>query len=465
MQPVLFLVIGILVGAALGWLVAKLVAGKNSKSDELNASLLAQNTLSSKLELTQQEKQKQEKFFTEQLLKNEADLKEERNRNTEAEKKIAQLAAMYKSTEDKLLVQKTEMEALQKKFTVEFENIANKLLDEKTQKFTENNKTQMDIILNPLKEKITSFEKKVQENYETEFKEKASLKAEITKLFDLNQQISQEAHNLVTALKGSNKTQGNWGEMILEKILEVSGLTKDVEYKTQHSASNEDGKRFQPDVVIFMPDEKNLVIDAKVSLIAYEQYSNAENEEDRIRFLKGHVDSIRTHIKGLSEKNYTELAGVKTPDFVLLFIPIEASFAAALQADHGLYNYAWDRKIVLVSPTTLLATLRTVNSVWKQEKQIKNALNIAVEAGKMYDKFVAITDDFVKVGKMIDDSKKVYADAMNKFVEGKGNLVKKAEDLRLLGAKTSKNFNPGLIERSQLNEESSLEQNNTDHDE
>jgi DNA recombination protein RmuC len=246
--------------------------------------------------------------------------------------------------------------------------------------------------------------------------------------------------------------------MILEKILEVSGLTKDIEYKTQYSANNEEGRRLQPDVVIMLPDEKNLVIDAKVSLIAYEQYINAEVEEDRQRFLKQHMDSIRMHIRGLSEKNYTELAGVKTPDFVLLFIPIEASFAAALQGDPELYNFAWSRKIVLVSPTTLLATLRTVSHVWKQEKQVRNALLIADQAGNMYDKFVAVTEDLLKVGKSIDQSKNLYVDAMNKFVEGKGNLVKRAEDLRELGIKTSKNFDPKLLDRSNHHQ---IEKDNT----
>lgn len=465
MQSIIFLIIGIIAGGVIGWLIGKLTSNKGTGNDELNASLLKQNTLMSKLEITEQERQKQERFYKEQIEKNEFSLKEERIKNTEAEKRIAQLNAMYKSTEDKLLVQKAEIESLQKKFTLEFENIANKLLEEKTKTFTETNKTQMDIILNPLKEKITSFEKKVQDNYETEFKEKASLKAEISKLFDLNNKISQEANNLVTALKGNNKTQGNWGEMILEKILELSGLTKDVEYKTQFSTNNEDGRRLQPDVVIFMPDEKNLVIDAKVSLIAYEQFTNSENEDDRARFLKMHIDSVRSHIKGLSEKNYTELAGVKTPDFVLLFIPIESSFAAALQADHELYNFAWDRKIVLVSPTTLLATLRTINSVWKQEKQIKNALKIAEEAGKMYDKFVNFSVDLVAVGTKMDAAKLSYSEAMNKLTTGSGNLIKRAQDLEILGAKTSKKFDPRLLDRSNLDSSESKNQLNIENNE
>jgi DNA recombination protein RmuC len=451
MQPVLFLLIGIVVGGLIGWLFGKLMAGKNSNVGELNSSKLEQEKLSGKLELLQQEKIRQEKFFQEQIIRSESGLKEEREKNMIAEKKLAQLDAMYKATEEKWLNQKNEIEELQKKSRIEFENIANKLLKEKGQEFTDQNKLQLDVILNPLKEKIVSFEKKVDDNYKEEFREKASLKEQIKNLVDLNQKISQEANNLVTALKGNNKTQGNWGEMILERILEVSGLTKDQEYKTQYSTNNEEGKRLQPDVVIILPDEKNMVIDAKVSLVAYEQFINAETEEEKVRFLKLHIESVRSHVRILGDKNYTELAGVKTPDFILLFVPIEASFAAVLQGDPELYNYAWDRKIILVSPTTLLATLRTVSSVWKQEKQIKNALKIAVEAGNMYDKFVAVTEDLLKVGKSIDASKNLYVDAMNKFVEGKGNLLKRAEDLRELGIKTSKNFDPKLIDRSNQN--------------
>lgn len=444
----LYLIIGIITGGIIGFLAARLLAGKKGPADHQVAEAMEKSRLEERVVSLQREKENQLTEWNKYKSELQQQLSEERNGHTHAQKMLAELATLNRTLEEKLETQKTELELLQKKFTTEFENIANRLLEEKSQKFTEQNKNNLDIILNPLKEKIKDFENKVEKAYSEENKERITLKTEIKNLFELNQKISEEANNLATALKGNNKTQGNWGEMILERILEISGLQKDVEYRTQFSTTNEEGKRLQPDVVILLPDEKNLVIDSKVSLVAYEQFINAENEDDRQRFLKQHLDSIRMHIKGLSEKNYTELAGVKTPDFVLLFIPVEASFAAALQGDPEIYNFAWDKKIVLVSPTTLLATLRTVSSVWKQEKQVKNALTIAEEAGKMYDKFVALTDDLLKVGKLIDDSKKVYADAMNKFIDGKGNLVKRAEDLKQLGVKTSKNFNPQLLDRA-----------------
>lgn len=490
MIEIVYLIIGIVVGVAVGWLIAKVSTPKNDiLANELREKLklaeLNYATLESKNSILIEEKEKQIQFHSSQQLelkKNHEILvlelkthiqslvdnlqKEKESFNLEkksitntlemnqqklfhAEKQVSELTAQLTSSDEKLQTQKQEIEQLQKKFTTEFENIANKLLEDKSAKFTEQNKLQLDGILNPLKEKIVSFEKKVTENYEQEFRDKTSLKMEISKLFDLNQKISEEANNLATALKGNSKTQGNWGEMILERILETSGLVKDLEYKLQLNTQNENGNRLIPDAVIFMPDEKCLVIDSKVSLLAYNQYVNAEDKEEKTKFLKQHVDSIKIHIKGLSEKNYVDLVGIKSPDFVLLFIPIEASFSAALQADTDLYNFAWSKKIVIVSPTTLLATLRTVNSVWKQEKQIKNALKIAEEAGKMYDKFVAYTDDMFKVGKSLKSSADAYDAAMNKLATGTGSLVKKAQDLKELGLKTSKNFDPSLLERNE----------------
>lgn len=447
-MDIIYLIIGIVIGVLIGFLSAKLFMKGKSNFPESQEIILEKSKLEERVSSLVRENENQLKEWNLYKAELQHQLEVERQSNNEARRNLTEISVINRTLEEKLLLQKNELVELQNKFKTEFENIANRLLEEKSQKFAEQNKTNLDIILNPLKEKIKDFETKVEKAYSNENNERILLKSEIKNLLELNKKISEEANNLASALKGNNKTQGNWGEMILEKILEISGLQKNIEYKTQYSATNEEGKRMQPDVVILLPDEKNLVIDSKVSLVAYEQFINADNDEDKQRYLKQHLDSIRLHIKGLSEKNYTELSGVKTPDFVLLFIPVEASFAAALQGDPEIYNFAWDRKIVLVSPTTLLATLRTVSSVWKQEKQVKNALSIAEEAGKMYDKFVMLTDDLVKVGKSIDDSKKVYADAMNKLIEGRGNLIKRAEDLKQLGIKTSKNFNPGLLERA-----------------
>lgn len=364
---------------------------------------------------------------------------------------LAQQETTNKNLQEKLMMQKEELENLQQRFTKEFENLANKILDEKSQKFTEQNKTQLDIILNPLKDKIKDFEQKVDNAYKAESAERNSLKGEIKSLVELNKQISEEANNLVKALKGDTKKQGNWGELILEKILERSGLIKDEEYKMQVSTQNEIGNRIQPDAVIYLPDSKHIIVDSKVSLVAYEAMVNAPDDETREQALREHVISVRSHIKGLSEKSYQSSADFTSPDFVLLFMPIESSFGMAVQADNELFNFAWDRKIVIVSPSTLLATLRTISSIWKQERQTRNAMEIARQGGALYDKFKNFVDDLLEVGKKMDGAKASYAEAMNKLSTGNGNIVKKIEDLRKLGAKATKELPPSLVERAEEN--------------
>ena len=286
------------------------------------------------------------------------------------------------------------------------------------------------------------------DTYKAEASERNSLKGEIKALVTLNKQISEEANNLAKALKGDSKKQGNWGEIILEKVLERSGLQKGSEYEMQVSMTSEDGKRVQPDAIIYLPDKKHIVIDAKVSLVAYEAFVNAPTDEEREKNLQAHVISVKNHIKGLSEKNYQALGQLNTPDFVLLFMPIESSFSLAVQADNELFNYAWERKIVIVSPSTLLATLRTIASIWKQERQTRNAIEIAKQSGELYDKFVGFLTDLVEVGKKMDATKKSYEEAMNKFSTGKGNLIRRAETIKELGAKTTKDIPQPLIERS-----------------
>lgn len=371
-----------------------------------------------------------------------AELNTLRNQLNETNITIAKAREAFKAQDEKYTTLKSELENVHKKYTIEFENIANKILDEKTQKFTDQNKTNLDIILNPLKEKIKDFETQVQKAYKAESDERITLKTEIRNLITLNEKISDEANNLASALKGENKKQGNWGELILEKVLERSGLVKDQEYRMQFSTNNDEGKRIQPDAVIMLPDNKHIVIDSKVSLIAYEACVNSTQEEDRERFSKEHILSVRTHIKSLSEKNYQSSSELNTPDFVLLFIPIESSFSMAVQADHEMFNFAWDRKIVIVSPSTLLATLRTIASVWKQERQTKNAIEIAKQSGALYDKFVGFIEDMDKIGKSIDVSRNAYESAVNKLHKGSGNLVKRVQDIEKLGAKTTKQLAP-----------------------
>ena len=362
--------------------------------------------------------------------------------------RMAKAEESFKAQRDRLMEQEKSIQEIQQKFQLEFQNIANKLLDEKSQKFVETNRANLDILLNPLKENIKAFEEKVDKVYNMEAAERNTLKGVITQLMELNQLISNEAQNLTKALKGDNKKQGNWGEVILERVLERSGLVKDQEYRIQTSFTSTDGNRLQPDVIIDLPDYKHLVIDSKVSLIAYERLVNCETEEERKLFSKGHVESIRSHVNGLSAKNYHDLHQINSPDFVLLFIPIESSFSFAVQIDAELFSDAWDKRVVIVSPSTLLATLRTIASIWKQERQNRNVLEIARLSGAMYDKFVGFVGDMEGIGKNIKQSQSAYDNAISKLTEGNGNLTKTAEKIKSLGAKANKQ-----IDQKYLSEE------------
>jgi len=367
------------------------------------------------------------------------DLLNEKNRMAKAEEQ-------FKAQRDRLAEQEKSIQEIQQKFQLEFQNIANKLLDEKSQKFIETNRTNLDILLNPLKENIKAFEDKVEKVYKAESDERNVLRGEITQLMSLNKQISEEASNLTKALKGDNKKQGNWGEVILERVLERSGLVKDQEYRLQANLNSSDGSRFQPDVIINLPDDKHLIIDSKVSLIAYERLVNCETEDDRKLFSKAHVESIRAHVLGLSSKNYHDLHQINSPDFVLLFIPIESSFSFAVQLDAELFSDAWDKRVVIVSPSTLLATLRTIASIWKQERQNRNVLEIARLSGAMYDKFVGFVSDMESIGKNIKQSQSSYDNAINKLIEGNGNLTKTAEKIKSLGAKANKQLDSKYLD-------------------
>lgn len=362
-----------------------------------------------------------------------------------------QLAAReqeLKNMQQRLEEHKAEVAQLQEQFTTQFKNIANEILEDKSKKFTEQNKQNLGEILNPLNEKIKDFEKKVDESHKQNLMQTAGLKEQLKMLQGLNQQMSEEARNLTRALKGENKAQGNWGEVILERVLEKSGLVKDREYFVQQSFVGDDGRRYQPDVVIHLPEEKTVVVDSKVSLTDYERYSAAETDEEREQHLKSHIRSIRAHIKGLGEKEYHNLYELSGLDFVLLFVPIEPAFNLAVQHDNDLYNEALDKNIVLVSTSTLLATLRTIASIWRQEYQNKNALEIARQSGALYDKFVNFTEDLIDIGKRIDTTKQSYVGAMNKLVEGNGNLISRVERLKKLGANASKTLSQPLLDKA-----------------
>jgi len=355
----------------------------------------------------------------------------------------------YASLQKRYEERQAEVEKLQERFRMEFRNLANEILEEKTQKFTEQNRVKLDEILKPLGEKIREFEKKVEETYDKESKQRFSLEKEIRNLSDLNQQISKEASNLTSALKGQAKTQGNWGEIILESILEKSGLVRDREFFVQPSFTGEQGRRLQPDIVVNYPGGRNVIIDSKVSLVAYERYASAEAREEQEAALREHLLSVKNHITELSGKRYQEIYGLQTLDFVMLFMPIEPAYMLAMQADPGLWNWAYDRRILVISPTNLIAALRMIANLWRVEYQNKNAMEIARQGGELYDKFTGFAEDLMEIGTRIDATRKAYDASMNKLSTGKGNLIRRVENIRALGAKAGKEIPKTLLDKSE----------------
>ncbi|WP_263263899.1 DNA recombination protein RmuC [Pseudomonas sp. RIT-PI-S] len=340
-----------------------------------------------------------------------------------------------------------DMQNARDELRAQFAELAGRIFEEREQRFAENSQQRLGQLLDPLKERIQAFEKRVEESYRTEARERFSLGKELERLQQLNLRLSDEATNLTQALKGQ-KTQGNWGELVLERVLEHAGLQKGREYRTQVNLRSADGERFQPDVLVSLPGDKQVVVDAKVSLVAWQQYVGAAQADVAQAALKQHVQSLRAHIKGLAGKDYSRLEGLHSLDFVLLFVPIEAAFAAALQHEPGLFQEAFDKQIVVVSPTTLLATLKVVDSLWKQERQSQNAREIAERAGWLYDKFVLFVQDLDEVGSRLQQLDKAYANARNKLTEGRGNLVSRSEQLKLLGARASKSLPADLLDKA-----------------
>ncbi len=374
------------------------------------------------------------------------EMKEESLARQSVERSLEGTNAYLQAQQEKFAEQRQEMENMKVQFNNEFQVMANKILEEKSFKFTQLNQQNISLVLDPLKEKIKTFEEKVEKSYQQESAERNVLKGVVEQLMQQSMQIKDEANNLAKALKGDNKKQGNWGEVILERVLERSGLIKDQEYKLQASVQEADGRRFQPDALIYLPDEKHLVVDAKLSLVAYERAVNADTEEDRVIFVKQHVQSIENHVRELSAKDYHFLYGIQSPDFVLLFIPIESSLSLAVNFKPELFSEAWDRRVVIVSPSTLLATLRTIASVWKQERQNRNVLEIAKEAGLLYDKFVGFLNDMDQLQGMIQKAADKHDEAMKKLSSGSGNVIRKIEQLKTLGAKANKQIGDKYLE-------------------
>ncbi|MFH6985333.1 DNA recombination protein RmuC [Marinoscillum sp. 108] len=434
-DSLMVLIIGLVAGVIIGFLIAKLQSkGVVDDAPKLRMELQMEQERSNKL--------------TAELAQLNGELREERERFMDINSEHSSLKANFKNLQERLTEQKEEVNNLQQRFAAEFKNLANEIFEEKSRKFTDQNKSNLDNLLKPLGEKLVEFERKVEQTNKDSLERSTALREQIISLRELNQRMTKETENLTKALKGDTKVQGNWGEVILERILEKSGLEKDREYFTQESFTNEEGRRLRPDVIIRLPDNKNLVIDAKASLVAYEKYVNSDSEEEREQHLKDHLISLRAHIKGLSEKSYHKLFESGTLDYVLMFVPIESAFALLVQQGGELYNEAHNKNIIIVSPATLIATLRTVASIWKHEYQDRNALEIARQGGALYDKFKAFVDDLMEVGRSLDKSKQQYTEAMKKLYDGKDNLIRKTERLKELGAKTSKDMNEKLLERA-----------------
>lgn len=451
-MEILYIILAFILGAVLSYFILKSSSVSRKSYEELQQNFNQKEADFNKIiaEISAQNKAQIQKIAEQQEL-NERQNSEIKDLQKDKNQLIglkSQLAAQNESLQQLLDSQKEEIVKIQEEAKLQFENLANKILEEKTLKFTEQNQQNLKNILNPLQEKITDFEKKVENTHKESIDYHAALRQQILGLKEMNLQMSKETLNLTKALKGDSKIQGNWGELVLERVLEKSGLEKGREYEIQKSFTTEEGNRVQPDVIINLPDGKKMIIDSKVSLTAYEKYINEEDDEQKSSFLKEHVNSLKKHVEQLGSKNYQHLYQMESPDFVLLFIPIEPAFAIALNEDTQLYNKAFERNIVIVTPSTLLATLRTIDSMWTNQKQQENAYEIARQAGALYDKFDGFVTDLVKIGKKMDEAKTEYEGAMNKLVDGKGNLITSVQKLKIMGAKAKKSLPDAILNRA-----------------
>lgn len=423
---------GAVVGVVLGWFIAR-------------ARSLAETQNQTAAYLAEQEKNRN---LATQLQELKADLEKARNQVLEITNSLASTEADYRNLEERLAERKNELTELQEKFAAQFKNLANDIFEEKSKRFTEQNKSNLFDLLKPLGEKITEFEKKVENTHKEAIGQNSALRQQLENLQKLNVQMTREAENLTRALKGDSQAQGAWGEFILESILEKSGLERDREYTVQESFTTAEG-RLRPDVIIRLPENKHVIIDSKVSLTAYNNFVNAETDAEKTVALKAHLASIRQHMKGLADKNYQKNITDNGLDFIIMFIPIEPAYILAIQSEKSLYEEALEKRIVFVSPTLLIPSLQLIKNVWKQEYQNRHVLDIANKAGDLYDKFVNFTEDLITLGRHLDSSKKYYEESMKKLSVGSGNLVRKVEDLKKLGAKASKSIDAKLLGRSE----------------
>ncbi len=431
--PAIALFIGLVFGLVPTLLIARsrISAAREAGRQELAPELA---TLKERLESRDTQLRRQEQELHEQRRRTELLTQDRSILENEKTRLVTQLEEECRRSEEKLEVLNAARTGLQ----TQFENLANQIFEEKTKAFADQSRANLDTILTPFKEKISEFEKKVAEAYATEGKERHSLMREVQRLQELNLKIGQDAENLTKALKGDTRAQGTWGEIILERILEESGLRKGIEYDSQGGFRDAEGRLLKPDVVVHLPEGKDIVIDSKVSLVAYERYVRAECSDERDSAARDHLLSINGHLKGLETKKYDELPGLRSLDFVLMFIPIESAFMLAIERDGEIFRKAFDRNIMIVCPSTLLVTLRTIQNIWRYEYQNKNALEIAEKAGNLYDKFVGFVADLEKIGDQLDNARKTYEGAHNKLVSGRGNLVARAQNLIDLGVKSRK---------------------------
>ncbi len=447
MEIILGLIVGLLVGIGFTYLLMKsrveLVKSKveNEKEEQLlnlekEKSMLQERTL--KINVLEDE-------LT--LLEKELNLKIDEK--TELVKSIAELETTLEkereSTDEKLKLLENSKEELKNEFKI----LSSEILEEKSKKFTESNKENINGILNPLKEEFAEFKNRVNEVYKNDSDDRTALKTQIDGLKELNEKLGKEALSLTNALKGDSQKQGAWGEVILERVLEESGLHKGREYETQISFNTEDGKRQRPDAIVRLPNDKDVIIDSKVSITAYQNFHQTEDENEKEQYLKDHLRSIKNHIKGLSLKNYEDIEEIRALDYVLMFIPIESAFMLAMENDRELFSEAFEKNIVIVTPSTLLVTLKTIQNIWRYEKQNKHAQEIAKRAGDLHDKFVNFTESLMEIGTNLDRAKKSYETSINRLKSGKGNLISQANRIKSLGIKTKKDLSGNLIDEGE----------------
>lgn len=448
-MQILFFILGLIVGlistAVVYFLLHKRMQELKKDAEEIISLKATNQSMQSRLDYLQKEMQENKSMIE--------------NKNIEIQDYIQKYAlekTRNEALEEKLETQKQEVSNLRQELNKEFKILANEILDEKAKKFSELNEEKIGNILNPLKEKILTFEKKVDETYNHETREKASLREELKNIININRQMSEDAQKLTSALKGDNKTQGDWGEFQLELLLEKTGLQKGTHYMQQPNYKTEDGNSLRPDYIINLPEDKNFIIDSKVSLTAYERYFNAEDEKEKAVYLKQHLLSVQQHINDLGSKNYPGLYGINAPDFVFLFFALEPALTLALQNDTSLFDKALNKNVVLVSNSTLLASMRTVSFIWKQENQKHNVLEIAKESGMLYDKFVAFSEDLIRIGERLQTTKDSYDTAMNKLSTSskKGDtIIGRMEKIKQLGANASKSIDHRLLHKVNSQEE------------